>query len=95
MGFLTTEQLAVHLGVSARQIQRLVSFGLPSVLVGARARRYDPEACIAWLQANEGALTRGQIPPVATKSTATAVSAYTDAYRRARLRVMPSHPKSG
>lgn len=41
---LTTEQLASHLGISSRQVQRLASLGLPSIPVGARGRRYDPEA---------------------------------------------------
>lgn len=34
---LTTEQLAAHLGVSARQVQRLADAGMPRVPVGARA----------------------------------------------------------
>ncbi len=92
MALLTTEQLAAHLAVSARQIQRLAAAGMPSVPVGARGRRYDAEACVAWLQANEGTLS-GKPPrpqPAASRLSTSAVSAYTDAYRRARLRVMPS-----
>ena len=92
MGFLTTEQLAVHLGVSSRQIQRLAAFGMPSVPVGTRARRYDPEACVAWLQVNEGALSGKPPRPqsAASQLSRSAESAYTDAYRRVRLRVTPS-----
>lgn len=92
---LTTEQLAVHLGVSARQVQRLAATGLPSIPVGVRARRYDPLACAAWLQANREVLCPSTPrPQAAGKSlSASAVSAYTAAYRRARLRVMPSEPK--
>lgn len=47
MGFLTTEQLAAHLAVSARQIQRLAAAGMPSVPVGARGRRYDRDYAAA------------------------------------------------
>ena len=95
MTLLTTEQLAAHLGISARQVQRLAAAGLPSIPVGARGRRYDPDACERWLQANAEAL-RGRKPqpqPSNSRLSASAASAYTDAYRRARLRVMPSEPK--
>lgn len=89
---LTTEQLAVRLGVSSRQIQRLATLGLPSIPVGARARRYDPVACEEWLQANRELLCPStQRPPAAGKSlSASAASAFTDECRRVRLRVMPS-----
>ena len=93
MSMLTTEQLAAEFGVSARQVQRLAKQGMPSIPVGARARRYDPTACRSWLQANDEALTcRSSEPkPVAGKSlSASVVSAYTDACRRAHLRVTPS-----
>src|SRR5690349_7323582 len=90
---VTTEQLAAHLGVSTRQVQRLVDAGLPQVPVGARAVRYDSAACVAWLQANAGNLSCQSTarPKAATKSlSASAASAYTDACRRAQLRVKPS-----
>lgn len=97
MGFLTTEQLAVHLGVSTRQIQRLTTLGLPSIPVGARSRRYDPEACVAWLQVNGEALNgKAHRPQLASSRLSEAAAvAYSEQYRKARLRVMPSHPKSG
>lgn len=56
MSMLTTEQLAAHFGISARQVQRLAAAGLPSIPVGARGRRYDPDACEQWLQANREVL---------------------------------------
>ena len=95
MAFLTTEQLAVQLSVSSRQIQRLTAFGMPSVPVGARARRYDPEACVAWLQVNGEALNgkahRTQLAS-SRLSEADAV-AFSEQCRKVRLRVMPSEPK--
>jgi hypothetical protein len=90
---LTTEQLAAHLGVSARQVQRLRGMGLPCVPVGARAVRYDAAACTAWLQANWEHIACRTIEtrPAATKSlSASAVDAFTGACRKAQLRVMPS-----
>lgn len=89
---LTTESLAAALGVSARQVQRLRAAGMPCVPVGARAVRYDAGACTAWLQANQAALCHTtSMPPAATRSvSASAVSAYTAACRRAQLRVTPS-----
>ena len=95
MTLLTTEQLAAHLGISARQVQRLAAAGMPSVPVGVRGRRYDPDVCIPWLQANEDALSgkKRRPQPSSARLSESAASAYTDAYRRARLRVMPSEPK--
>ncbi len=98
MTLLTTEQLAAHLGISARQVQRLAAAGLPSIPVGARGRRYDLEACEQWLVVNREALRtsmgRARVAARPSESpSASAVSAYTDAYRRARLRVMPSEPR--
>lgn len=94
---MSTEQLAAHLGVSARQVQRLVEAGLPQVPVGARAVRYDPAACVAWLQANAGSINTclsTARPKAATRSlSASAASEYTAAYRRAQLRVTPSDLK--
>ena len=97
MTIVTTEQLAAHLGISARQVQRLAAAGLPSIPVGARGRRYDLEACEQWLVVNREALrtSMGRAPVAARSSESSsesAVSAYTAAYRRARLRVMPSGP---
>lgn len=90
---LTTEQLAAALGISARQVQRLRSAGLPCLPVGARAVRYDLPACTAWLQANAATLQcpSNDRPRAATRSlSASAASAFTDACRRAQLRVRPS-----
>lgn len=91
---LTPAQLAAMLGISTRQVQRLVSAGMPALPVGVRAVRYDADACRAWLQANHetiaACLSNAQ-PKAATKSlSASAVSGFTDACRRAQLRVTPS-----
>lgn len=91
---LTTEQLAADLGISARQVQRLRGAGLPCVPVGARSIRYDAATCKAWLQANPQHVTECLSvarPKVASRSlSASAASAFTAAYRRAAVRVMPS-----
>lgn len=47
---LTPAELAAHLRISERQVQRLAAAGMPRVPVGARTVRYDPAACTAWLQ---------------------------------------------
>ena len=46
--FLTVLQFAAYLRVSPRTIYRLITAGLPSVLVG-RSRRVPREQAIAWL----------------------------------------------
>jgi hypothetical protein len=91
---LTTEQLAADMGISARQVQRLRGAGMPCIPVGARAVRYDAATCKAWLQANPETITQClsvATPKAASRSlSASAVSAYTDACRKAVVRVMPS-----
>lgn len=91
---LTAAQLAVHLGVSERHVQRCAAAGMPSITVGARAKRYDPVQCLAWLAEHHGELSTCQSnarPKAATKFvSASAVNALTAASRRAQLRVMPS-----
>jgi phage terminase Nu1 subunit (DNA packaging protein) len=93
---LTPAELAAHYRVSTRQVQRWRAAGMPCVPVGARAVRYDPAQCEVWLRAAHSAQECPANPhqPAAGKSlSASAASAYTAAYRRAHLRVMPSAAK--
>ena len=53
---LTPSELAAHLRISTRQLQRLVAAGLPRIPTGARSWVYDPAACEQWLAANRDAL---------------------------------------
>lgn len=88
---MTIEQLAVHLSVSARQVQRLTAAGMPSIPVGARSRRYDPQVCAAWLQENmQTAQAPGSKPPGPALPSS---SDYTAGYRKQRIRVMPGASK--
>jgi hypothetical protein len=91
---LTPAAFAAHLGISVRQLQRLDDAGLPSVPVGVRGKRYDAPACQAWLEANRDTIAQclSTAPKkAATRSlSASVVSDFTDAYRRAHLRVTPS-----
>lgn len=91
---LTTEQLAAELKISGRQIQRLREAGMPCLPVGVRAVRYDLEACKSWLQTHGPSCLSIDTKTAASKSpSASVVSAYTAAYRRAQLRVTPSDLK--
>lgn len=91
---LTLAELAAHLRVSPRHVERCAAAGMPSIRVGVRAKRYDVAACVAWLAEHGGELSTCQSsarPKAATKSvSASAVNGFTAAYRRAQLRVMPS-----
>lgn len=91
---LTIAQLAVHLNVSVRHLERCAAAGMPAIPVGAKAKRYDAAACLQWLAAHAGELTtcpsKGPRKTAGTSLSASAVDAYTAAYRRAHLRVMPS-----
>lgn len=88
---LTAAQLAAALGVSERQVNRLVHAGLPSTPIGARGRRYDLAECQRWLRESYQPCPSNAHRPAAGKSVpASVVNAYTDAYRRAQLRARPS-----
>jgi hypothetical protein len=91
---LTAAELATHLAVSVRHVERCAAAGMPSIPVGARARRYDAAACLAWIAEHREDLSTCQSrkpPRAATKFvSASAVNALTAASRRAQLRVLPS-----
>lgn len=90
---LTPAELAAHLRTSERTVARMVVDGCPSMLVGRR-RRFELAAVTAWLTERASAC-----PPDATNKaagtpkSASAVVAFTDAYRRVQVRVMPSASK--
>jgi hypothetical protein len=79
---LTAAALAAALGISERQVQRLRAAG----------KRYDVEECKRWLREQK---CQSERPPQAdTKSLSpSAVDAYTAAFRRAHLRVLPDRSK--
>lgn len=86
---LTPAELAAHLRTSERTIARMVSEGCPSILVGRR-RRFDLPAVLAWT-AEKAQCQPTKTPPAGgTPKPASTVAAFTDAYRRAALRVTPS-----
>lgn len=91
---LTAAQLAAHLAVSVRHVERCAAAGMPSISVGARAKRYDLAACLAWLAEHRETLSTCQSnaprKAVSKSVSASAVSAYTDACRRVNLRAVPS-----
>jgi hypothetical protein len=87
---LTTAQLAAHLSVSVRHVERCAAAGMPSILVGARAKRYRADECLAWLAQNSGALSAA--PPVRSTPVVSrqAVTDFMAASSRMRLRCKPS-----
>lgn len=52
--WLKDDELAQYLGISPSMVRKLMSQGMPSLLIG-RARRFDPDACLAWLEAKSEA----------------------------------------
>ena len=89
MGSLTRQQLCAELAISESTVRRLENAGLPHTKVGVRAKRYDLAECKRWLREN-------QCQPGSTKTAAatsgswSAASAFTESYRKAQLRVVPS-----
>lgn len=89
MSALTRQQLCAELAISESTVMRLEAAGLPFTPVGRRGKRYDLAEVKEWLRSN-------QCQPGSTKKAADtsaskrAASAFTESYRRAHLRVMPS-----
>jgi hypothetical protein len=90
MNLLTPADLAATLRVSERTIARMTADGCPSLLVRAR-RRYDLTQVTVWITERAYQCPSVKTPPATgTPRPASAVDAFTGAYRRAALRVMPS-----
>jgi len=90
---LTPAELAAHLRTSERTIARMVDDGCPSMLV-RRRRRFKISDVLAWMSAQETKCRPEKTPmAVGTQRLASAAAAFTDAYRSAQLRVMPSGSK--
>lgn len=53
---MTKQQLAAYLQVNPKEIQRLRSKGLPTIVLGPKTIRFDVDAVNAWLN---GAKTKG------------------------------------
>lgn len=92
MTLLKPAELAVHLRISVRQVQRLSAEGLPSIPTGRRGRVYDPAACERWLAEH---LCRSDETRKAagTSKSASAAAAYIAGSRRQHVRVTPSGSK--
>jgi phage terminase Nu1 subunit (DNA packaging protein) len=87
---LTPAELAAAFKVSERTVSRMVIDGCPSMLVGSR-RRFDLAVVTAWCTARAEAGPQVKALPVTrSRQASAAVSAFTDASRSVRLRVMPS-----
>lgn len=53
MDLLKPDQLATELQISRRQLDRLIADGLPYILVGRAAKRFDPQTVKTWLTRNQ------------------------------------------
>lgn len=47
--WIRDDELAEHLGISPGMVHKMMRQGMPSMKIG-RARRFDPDACLAWLR---------------------------------------------
>jgi phage terminase Nu1 subunit (DNA packaging protein) len=91
----TGAELAALLRCSERTVARLVIDGMPSILVRGR-RVYDAAECLRWMRERDAAApcpSDKTQKAAGTLRSASVVGAFTDACRRAQLRVMPSSPK--
>lgn len=90
---LNPAEAASALGISVRQLQRLSAAGLPFTPVGTKAKRYDLQECRIWLKANPTCLSNRPQAGASRSLSAGTIAAYTDACRRAQVRVTPGSSK--
>jgi hypothetical protein len=89
MNDLTRQQLCAALAISESTVRRLEADGLPFTPVGAKLHRYDLAECKRWLKANQ--CHSGQTKTaVGISDLWLAGKEFTDASRKAHLRVIPS-----
>ena len=89
MSELTRQQLCERLSISESTVRRLELEGLPFTPVGARGKRYDLAEVKTWLR-GRGCQPGSTKKDAATSGSWSGASAFTESYRRAHLRVMPS-----
>ena len=87
---ITRQQLCADLGISESTVRRLELLGLPFTPVGLRAKRYDLDECKRWLRENQQCQSGQTRTAASTSASWSAGAAFTDAFRRVHLRVMPS-----
>lgn len=93
---LNQTEAAAGLGISSRQLQRLMAAGLPFTPVGTRGKRFDLDECRTWLRANPTCLSSQPQQAATTCLSASTINAFTAGSRRVQVRVKPSEsrPKS-
>jgi hypothetical protein len=84
------QQICAALSVSESTIRRLEQLGLPFTPVGKRSKRYDLAECKAWLRDYYGRPADQAAKAPNARALSAATVAYTESYKRAKLRVMPS-----
>ncbi len=89
MSDLTRQQLCASLSISESTVRRLELVGLPFTPIGARGKRYDAAEVKRWLR-ERGCQPGSTKTAVATPGLWSAAGAFTESYRKAHLRVMPS-----
>lgn len=86
---LTRQQFCAAMQVSESTVRRWELDGLPYTPIGHRGKRYDIAECKRWLRSTkcQDGLTPKAFDTLPSKSTR---NEFTEGYRRAVLRVMPS-----
>ena len=87
---LTRQQLCAALSISESTCYRLEQAGLPCTPIGKRGKRYNLPEIKNWLRENQGCLSTGIKQGARTSPSWSQGAAFTDACRKAHLRVMPS-----
>lgn len=85
---LNRQQICAELGVSESTIRRLEQQGLPFTPVGVGSHRYDLAECKEWLRTYYGRPTEASA--VTSTRVEKAIRDYTESFKKAKLRVMPS-----
>ena len=89
MSTLTRQQFAAEMQVSESTVRRLEVQGLPHTVVSKR-KRYDLAECKRWMREQQQCPPGSTARAAATSASWSPASAFTESYRKAHLRVMPS-----
>ena len=93
MSLMTKAEIAEHIRLSIRQIERLLKEGMPFIPVGKRLKMYRVESVENWLLSRESCLSVKTKKVTGTSSFASSDNAYTNACRLTRQKKMQKTSK--
>ena len=94
MSDLTLQQLCATMSVSESTVRRWVADGLPYTPIGRRSKRFNLDETRRWLRQHQACPSGSTKTAVGTSGLWSAGKEFTESFRKAHLRVMPSASKA-